>query len=230
MITNVVKKCLVFGFLLTLIFNSFGFSAEAQGNTNEESPCVADFSSFDKQESKIIESNSGNTVYEIKDLEQAASELNIPTETDDGTLVSLAYSYTPQEVEPPIIMPFSLYIKVTDSGEACGTEVIRSSYYPGPSKPTMTISEKVSATFSSDVSVSASVITAGVGFSVTKEFAVSDSYSISVPAGENYNIKARPIYLIKNFEVWNDPTIGWDTKKGSGYAKKPIGVCFAVYK
>jgi hypothetical protein len=90
----------------------------------------------------------------------------------------------------------------------------------------MTIKSSVSAKYSTDISLSAEIITVGVGFDVTRTFKVSDTYSIYVLAGSTYNIKARPIYLIKNFEVWNDQLIGWDTIRGSGYASKPMGVSF----
>jgi hypothetical protein len=226
------KKFLLATFLFTFIF-SFGvnsaFATEIGGESQD--PCVADFSDFKKSKSKMIKSESGNDVYEIKDFKQAAEEMNIPLEQDGEELVGLAYSYTeqPQEVEPTVSAS-ALYLKITSTGEACGQDVIRSSYYQGPSEPTMTITESVSATYTSSVGVDAKVVSSSVGFSVTSNFTVSDSYKISVPAGKTYNVKARPIYLVKNFEVWNDPVIGWDTKKGSGYAMKPVGVCFAVYK
>lgn len=106
------------------------------------------------------------------------------------------------------------------TGEGCGTDVIGSSYYQGPSIAKMTISEGVSAQVSSSVSVDNQVVSAGVGFSVTSSFTVADEYTVDVPAGKNYNIKAYPILLLRNFEVWNDPFIGWDTLQGSGYASK----------
>lgn len=92
----------------------------------------------------------------------------------------------------------------------------------------MTISQGLSATFSSSVSVNASVVTAGVGFDVAETFNVSDSQNISVPKGKRGEIIAHPIYLVKEFEVWSK---GWfsDSLLGSGTAYKPIGVCFATY-
>lgn len=218
--------------VLSLVLGSFGLTNAHASTTEVESfkPCVADFSDYEKQQSEIITSDSGNIVYEVKDLDRAAEELNIPLEQDGEQLVSLAYAYTAQEQEPPAIAPRALYLKITHTGEACGQELIRSSYYQGPSTAKMSISEGVTAQWSTNFEVDAQVVSSAVGFTVTKNFTVTDDYTIAVPAGKTYNIKAYPIYLVKNFEIWNDPIIGWDTLKGSGYASKPIGVCFAVYK
>lgn len=225
-------KVLLSLFLFTLVFNlgkESAFAAETE--SVNQNPCVTDFSSYKKQKSKIIKSETGNTVYEIQNFKQAAEELNVPLNQDGEELIGLAYSYTKQpEVLEPTVSASGVYLKITSTGEACGQEIIRSSYYKGPSTATMSISQGISASFSANVSVDSEVVSSGVGFSVTDTFTVTDSYSVNVPSGYTYNIKARPIYLVKNYDIWNDPFIGWDYQLGSGYAMKPVGVCFALYK
>lgn len=70
---------------------------------------------------------------------------------------------------------------------------------------------------------------AGVGFNVTDTFAVSDAYQVVVPAGKTATIEARPVYLNKYFEVWDDVCMGSDYNLGSGWASKPIGVSFVQW-
>lgn len=237
-----IFKVFIFFVVGLIVFSGFSqvkASADASVGMNPEDPCVTDFKDYESKESELISSDLGNTVYEISNLEKAAEDLNVPLVNEEGEeLIGLAYSYTNTDAETDIGVEDSievaagsgLYVKVTGTGEACGTELIRSSYYKGPSTATMKISEGVTASFNASVSVSAKIVTSGVGFNVSKSYTVEDTYTIKIPSGKTYNIKARPILLTKNFQVWHDPLIGWDTKKGSGSAHKPIGVCFSVYK
>ncbi|PTQ57883.1 MAG: hypothetical protein BSOLF_0394 [Candidatus Carbobacillus altaicus] len=122
------------------------------------------------------------------------------------------------------------YIQTTGTGQACGVEVLRDSYYYGPATATMTVTESVSAKWSANVGISASVVNAGVGFDVTESYTVSDSYNINVPPGYVAEIIAHPIYNVVTFDVWYDPMIGNPYKTGSGDAMKPIGVCLVQYR
>lgn len=120
-------------------------------------------------------------------------------------------------------------IQITGTGEACGVEVLRDSYYPGPATGTMNVAESVPAKWSANVGISTSVVNAGVGFDVTKTYKVSDSHSIHAPSGYIAELIAYPIYYVVTFDVWYDPMIGDPYKTGFGDAMKPIGVYFVHY-
>lgn len=121
------------------------------------------------------------------------------------------------------------WIVITGSGEVCGTTPIRRSYYQGPATTTMTVTESVSARWSATGGISASGVSAGVGFDVTKTYTVSDSYQVTVPAGKTAEVVAYPMYYVVYFDVWTNPVIGDAYKSGSGWAMKPSGVCFVKY-
>ena len=65
---------------------------------------------------------------------------------------------------------------------------------------------------------------AELGFSVTNTYGVSDSQDVNVAKGKSKTVKAFPTVDIYNFNVYNG-----STKKGSGNAQIPMGVCFVQY-
>jgi hypothetical protein len=108
-------------------------------------------------------------------------------------------------------------------------EAIRRSYYEGPATATMTVTESIAAEYSTNVRIGVDKVSAGVGFNVTETYTVSDAHQASVPAGKTAVVEARPVYMNKYFEIWDDVCIGSDEKVGSGWASKPIGVSFAQW-
>lgn len=185
--------------------------------------------------SNVISSQNGNKVVEITDP-NILKELESSFPDADGKhLIGVTIAYTNTESTYSEndslvgIQAVGYYLKNIKSGEVCGLNVIRQSTYKGPATATMTIKESISATWSSNTGISASTVSASLGFSVTKSFTVSDSYKVSVPKGKTYTIVARPIYMAYNFDVWYSPLIGKDYKAGTGSALKPIGVCFYHY-
>ncbi|PLR78039.1 hypothetical protein CU633_07205 [Bacillus sp. V3-13] len=235
-------------FVIALIIAVIGFSTKgfvyadklstSLTPANAKSCAITDIPQEELQESKTIKSKNGNKVYDVKNPEKYVKALGLEAPSPGAKLVGISFSYSnpaPNSTTNPSSdfttqAGTGYYLKNIRSSEACGAQVIRSSYYTGPSTPTMTVTETVSASFNANVGVSAQVVSAGVGFNVTSTYTVSDSYSVKVPAGKTYNIRANPIFLIKNYEVWNDPWIGFDKKVGSGSAQKPIGVCFYYWE
>lgn len=231
------KVILVLTLIVSVINFSTNGSASAEDSSNvpvKDGSCpITDIPQEDLKESEIIKSKNGNKVYEVKDPEKYVEKLGLEPPSSEAKLVGISFSYNSTPVKEvnsnsdfTTLAGTGYYLKNIRSSEGCGSDLIRSSYYNGPANAKMTISEKVSASFNATVDVSSTVVSNGVGFSVTSEFHVSDEYNVTVPSGKTYNIRAHPIYLIKSFEVWNDPWIGWDTKVGTGTAYKPIGVCF----
>jgi len=94
----------------------------------------------------------------------------------------------------------------------------------GPINLKVEVSRSVSATFSANYGVSAEVVSAGVGYSVTASYSVSSSGSWDVPAGTYGRLEAYALHDKHSWEIWEDdcgtPT---DTYKGSGNSWKPNG-------
>ncbi len=112
------------------------------------------------------------------------------------------------------------------SSQLCGINSIGFTSSPGPATLDLYIQRGVAATFSANVGLSAGVVTAGVGFSVTSSFGVTARDDIYVPAGQLGSITAYPLFEDVNFQVWQNQWVGPEHQIGSGYALKPIGVCF----
>ncbi|MCX7570291.1 hypothetical protein OS242_09980 [Tumebacillus sp. DT12] len=94
----------------------------------------------------------------------------------------------------------------------------------GPITLSVTVSKSVSATFSANVGVSAEVVSAGVGYSVTGTYGVSSTGTWAVPSGTYGRLEAYALHDKHSWEVWEDdcgtPT---DTYKGNGNSWKPNG-------
>lgn len=98
---------------------------------------------------------------------------------------------------------------------------ISSDWVDGPSSYTHTYKEKVSAKYSTNVSVKADIVTAGVGFDVTKESEFEKSYQASVPSGKKMNLKVYGNYEKYTFNIYKN-----GNRQGAGTAYKPIGLTF----
>ncbi|QDS34410.1 hypothetical protein [Brevibacillus brevis] len=149
--------------------------------------------------------------------------------TGEITLVVPMVKSTPKLIDrtgPDVSILAAQYVKVKRESEACGTKKIRSSSYAPPGGK-MIISESVNASYNANVSVSAAAVSAGVGFSVTKGYNVSDEQPITVPPGKSGIITAYPWYQTYEFDVMERrPWPLEDEVVGSGTAYLPIGVCF----
>lgn len=229
----------MFSFLLAFLLLLQGSVTAIASSESSSLGCTALSDALNNaQESKVITSKNGTNVLEITDpkvLEKLESSVPRP---EGKKLVGVAIAYS-QSHNPsllndgPVLTPQALtgyYLKNITSSVACGADTIRQSTYKGPATATMTVTERLSATWSTNTGISASVVSAELGFEVTEEHEVSDSYQIQVPSGKTYTIVARPFFRTYNFEVWYDPLFGDDYKAGSGYALKPVGVCFYLYE
>lgn len=90
---------------------------------------------------------------------------------------------------------------------------------------TNSITRSIGASWSADVSVSASVVSAGVGYSVTSSYSVTGSCTRDTE-GRYTIIQAYPTYNVTYFDVKNSS----NTIIGGGYSIKPRGVAFIVYQ
>jgi hypothetical protein len=100
----------------------------------------------------------------------------------------------------------------------------------GPTTIGIDITRTVRNSFSSTVSVSAEVVSAGVGFNVERSESVTYRSSTSVPSGACWTLQAYNVFYEYGFEVWQEPFIGSDKKIGSGTARDFQGIEFRLTK
>ena len=100
----------------------------------------------------------------------------------------------------------------------------------GPTTIAIDISRTVRNSFSATVSVSAEVVTAGVGFNVEASETVAYKSSTTVPNGACWTIRAYNVFFEYGFEIWQEPFIGADRKIGTGTARNFQGIEFRLTK
>ena len=100
----------------------------------------------------------------------------------------------------------------------------------GPTTIAIDITRTVKNSFSANVSVSAEVVTAGVGFNVERSESVAYRSSTTVPNGACWTIRAYNVFFEYSFEVWQEPFIGSDRKIGTGTARNFQGIEFRLTK
>jgi hypothetical protein len=100
----------------------------------------------------------------------------------------------------------------------------------GPMTIAIDITRTVTNSFSANVGVSASVVTAGVGFNVERSESVTYRSSTTVPSGACWTLRAYNVFYEYGFEVWQEPFIGSDFKIGAGTARNFQGIEFRLTK
>ena len=80
------------------------------------------------------------------------------------------------------------------------------------SSPTTSVSiaidQTVSNSYSANIGVSADSVSAGVCFSVTQTYGVSQTGSANIPAGQTIEIDAYAVYNVSTYDVWWNPALG----------------------
>ncbi|WP_019418948.1 hypothetical protein [Paenibacillus sp. OSY-SE] len=244
-----IKKIFQTSFLLTSMLCLLIGSASVSADSVSPAPTLFDCSKLEGDVSyKTSADGSIKKVIEVKDVKQFSEQNNLRLNEGDKVTFVLPVSSNNNNSDEvidihnsilnnsnnnkhkeseDIFEPLELarYIKnVKDTGNACGTKIIRNSFYAPPGGE-MTISEGVSASYTNSVTITASVITKAVGFDVAKSYNVSDKQTIVVPEGKRGELKAFPYYETKTFEIW-EIGVAYNKKVGDGTALFPVGVCF----
>ncbi|MGI6307504.1 MAG: hypothetical protein ACOX1X_02645 [Dethiobacteria bacterium] len=90
---------------------------------------------------------------------------------------------------------------------------------------TNSVTRSLAVMWSADVSVSATVVSAGLGYSVTSSYSVTGTQTVDT--GGNYTVmQAYPTYSVTFFDVKNSS----NTIIGGGESIKPRGVAFVVFQ
>ena len=125
------------------------------------------------------------------------------------------------------LAPASYYLKNKTATSACGSSVLKK-VSGNSGSLTLSFSSKIAATWNASVGVSASVVSAGVGFNVSAEYSVTQSNTIDTN-GRYAEIRAYAEYTGYRFDVWESGWFG-DKKVGNGTALRPVGICFVTYR
>jgi len=78
------------------------------------------------------------------------------------------------------------------------------------------------------VGVTAQIVSAGLGFSVTDTVAQTCAYTAQLASGQHATIDAYAINEVYDYDVWYNPLLGNAYYAGCGYATTCIGVDYVV--
>lgn len=174
------------------------------------------------------------TEYSGQDLPVKANELGIDMVTDDGyhlekIVVSVqATPSTDAAGEDAVEARFGEYIsnvRLDNNDIYFPNNPIASNWYEGPMEAfSMTFEQSVEGKFSTSTGISASVINAGLDFSVTKSQKKTATMNFgSIPADKKLNVKEFGLYDAYKFDVYSMAGV----YLGDGLAYKPMGLYIA---
>lgn len=110
--------------------------------------------------------------------------------------------------------------------QVCHTDNIDEVTGGGPITLTLTNSRAIASSYTASATVTASIISSAVGFSVTNTYTQTESGAYTVPALKWGGIIAHPLYDVYGFEVI-DPN--FNAVVGYGEALRPAGFCYETW-
>ncbi len=138
--------------------------------------------------------------------------------------VSLLDGFAKQSAAPMAALASISISNVRTTGYKYYSNDYDSFWYYGPYSLSATFGQTRSAGYSSTYSVSSSLVSSAVGYTVTSSYYKSGSHSASVPSGQSLNLRVYMNYQVKAFDVYSS-----GTKVGSGSAWKPYSLIFREY-
>lgn len=169
------------------------------------------------------------SVTDRAEIEKLAAELGLSENPED--IVEIIISDTCTEIAEPVpaadfLNPEEYVFTQTYHNANKRGALLRSSTYAYPGG-SMTVSETVSTTYTTEAGISAKVISAKVGFSVTSSISVSDTQQITVPVGQRRTCNAYVKLDYYEYHVTGDD-IWFDDDLGTVTVSRPIGVIFVI--
>jgi hypothetical protein len=135
------------------------------------------------------------------------------------------------EVQPPpadsdvSVKAGGTKVKAGSPSESCGLTKLEKTSGAGKTTLVLTVEKSVETEMSADVKVDAEVVSAGVGFSVTRKYTVADQTRYEVPKGKFGYIEAYPLYDVYPITIYKS-----GKKAGGGAVMKAVGVCFNQWR
>jgi hypothetical protein len=227
-ISSVVKKASILMLVLTLSFVSI---ASANNGGKSEKDKKLTFIELTKEEAQQFEVNNGG----LMDENIAGGTIVLDGELSDAQKKKYKEELLKQkkpkkqqsgdsgDIEPQWCTGYYLKnVQYLGNTFYFPSQRLGSSEGWGPITLSVQVQTSVSATFSSNVSVSADVVSAGVGYSVTASYSVSSSGTWTVPDGNYGRLEAYALYDKHSWEVWDDDCgTPEDSHVGNGNSWKP---------
>ncbi len=182
----------------------------------------------------VFEAPSKRVITDKNEIKMLVEELELPGNPEDYVMIvdsdCAMYDSAPADLEDtptPLFGNDIVFRNITKSYKA-GSLLRNSTFvYPGG---TMSVSESVSATFSSSVTVDAEIIKSQLGIDITKSITVTDSQNVEVPKeGDSYECFAYVKLERTTFDIYEEDLF-FDDYLGTGIVDKPVGVIFFIKK
>lgn len=211
------KIAIVLSVLLVLAFGSIAYAADKTDAAVSKAPAApgSEVKEFIENDPEILAKLS-----EEEGLTAPEGQKLVSVKT---TVVTLASAEEPQKVAPMATKAITVG-GVATVGYRYYSDDYDSYWYYGPYNLSATFGQTRNAGYSSSVSVSSSLVSAAVGFSVTSSYYKTGSHSASVPSGQSLNLRVHTNYLVKSFKVYNS-----GAQIGSGTAWRPYSLIFREY-
>ena len=177
---------------------------------------------------------STTVITDPDEIAAAAAELGL-TE-DPNEIVEIIIKDVPCAVEDTsnlpapaadFLNPEEFVFEITLHNPSKKGNLIRSSDYSYPGG-TMTVSESLQITYSTEIGLDAEVVSSKIGFTVGVNTTVSDTQNIIVPReGQTRTCNAYVKLDYYEFNIIGDD-VWFDDNLGTGVVSRPVGVIFVV--
>ena len=182
------------------------------------------------------ESNPVSTTVITDPDEIAAAAAELGLTEDPNEIVEIIIKDVPCAVEdtsnlpaPAVdfLNPEEFVFEITLHNPSKKGNLIRSSDYSYPGG-TMTVSESLQITYSTEIGLDAEVVSSKIGFTVGVNTTVSDTQNIIVPReGQTRTCNAYVKLDYYEFNIIGDD-VWFDDNLGTGVVSRPVGVIFVV--
>lgn len=182
------------------------------------------------------ESNPVSTTVITDPDEIAAAAAELGLTEDPNEIVEIIIKDVPCAVEDTsnlpapaadFLNPEEFVFEITLHNPSKKGNLIRSSDYSYPGG-TMTVSESLQITYSTEIGLDAEVVSSKIGFTVEVNTTVSDTQNIIVPReGQTRTCNAYVKLDYYEFNIIGDD-VWFDDNLGTGVVSRPVGVIFVV--
>ena len=182
------------------------------------------------------ESNPVSTTVITDPDEIAAAAAELGLTEDPNEIVEIIIKDVPCAVEDTsnlpapaadFLNPEEFVFEITLHNPSKKGNLIRSSDYSYPGG-TMTVSESLQITYSTEIGLDAEVVSSKIGFTVGVNTTVSDTQNIIVPReGQTRTCNAYVKLDYYEFNIIGDD-VWFDDNLGTGVVSRPVGVIFVV--
>ena len=201
--------CVVLALVLTFNLSSIAFASEA-------------------------DSTSTTVITDPSEIAAVASELGLTENPDE--IVEIIIKDVPCTVEDAssipapaadFLNPEEYVFDITYHNPRKKGDLIRSSDYSYPGG-TMTVSESLQITYSTEIGLDAEIVSSKIGFTVGLNTTVTDTQNIIVPSeGQTRTCNAYVKLDYYEFNIIGDDVL-FDDNLGTGVVSRPVGVIFVV--